>query len=70
MGDDPHVAAFDPTQFLHPLPERADPWLIVRIVLGYGQEDADKAHPLWLLRVRRERPLCRSAKKRDERAPF
>src|SRR6516225_5964671 len=66
---DPDVAAFDPTEVLQRLPECADPRLILRVILGYGQEYADKAHPLRLLPSRCERP-CRSAsEQRDELAP-
>src|SRR5262249_14422079 len=65
---EPHVAAFDPTQFLQPLSERAEPWLIVRIVL-VRQDDADKAYPLRLLSLRRVRTCGGGANQRDELAP-
>jgi hypothetical protein len=41
----PHVPAIGPTQLLQPLRKCSDPGLIVRIVLGYGQENADEPHP-------------------------
>src|SRR5262249_47796231 len=45
----PHVAAIDPAQFLQRLSKRGQPGLIVRIVLGYGQENTDEPHPrAWL----------------------
>jgi hypothetical protein len=42
--------------------------LSFRIVGGCGQEYADAAHPLALLRVLRQRPRRRAAKQRDELA--
>ena len=50
--------------------ERRDASLKFRIVRGCGQEHADAAHPLGLLRARRERPRRRrAAEKGDELAP-
>src|SRR6516162_1827667 len=40
----PHVAAIDPAQLLQRLSKRGQPGLIVRIVLGYGQENTDEPH--------------------------
>src|SRR6516165_9858727 len=40
----PHVAAIDPAQLLQRLSKRGQPGLILRIVLGYGQENTDEPH--------------------------
>src|SRR5262249_8297887 len=65
---DAHVAAFYPSQSVKPLLQRFDPSLSV-YVISDTHEHADTAHPLALLRARRERPRRRAAEQRDERAP-
>ena len=43
--------------------------LIVRIILGSGQEHADTSHLLGLLSMHKERPCSSSNDERDELAP-
>ena len=67
---DPHVAAIGQTEFLQRLFERADPGLIVRIVMGIGLQHADKPNSLTLLPLCSERPRRqRATEKRYELAP-
>ena len=66
----PHVAAIDPAQFLQRLSKRGQPGLIVRIVLGYGQENTDEPHPRAWLAPRSDRPCRhRATEKRYKLAP-
>jgi len=53
---DQDVAADRPSEFPEPLPEILKITLRVRIVLGDAQQYGNSAHPLALLRARRERP--------------
>src|SRR5262249_52562709 len=58
-----------PACFLQPLQKRRETRLSFRVVRGKIHEHADAAHPLALLRARRERPRrSRATKKRDELA--
>jgi hypothetical protein len=69
-GVDPNVAADHPAQWRQLLQERPDPRLILRIVRGGVQQDADPPHPRGL-RARGERPRRRrAAQERDEIAPL
>jgi hypothetical protein len=45
-----------PARLRQRLQERPKPSLIIRIIRGGGQEDADTPHVIALLRVRTERP--------------
>ena len=66
----PHVAAIDPAQLLQRLSKRGQPGLILRIVLGYGQENTDEPHTHARLAPRSGRPCChRAAEKCDELTP-
>src|SRR5215510_10811810 len=67
---DLHVAADAPAGLLETLQERAEAGLKFPIVRSRGQENANEAHLLALLRAHRERPRRRSAEQRDERAPL
>src|SRR5262245_17648703 len=66
----PDVACFRPTQVLQRLAERRNARLCLRIALGKAHQHADPPHALALLRARRDRPCCRAAEQRDERAPL
>jgi hypothetical protein len=70
-GIDLHISADAPSPRLQPLQEGAEPRLVMRIVRRCGEEHADAAHTLALLRARRERPGGRraAAKQDDEIAP-
>src|SRR5262245_41973022 len=69
-GIDLHISADGPTKRLQPLQEGSEPCLIMRIVRRCGDEHADAAHPLALLRPPRMRPRGRrAAEQRDELAP-
>src|SRR5215468_3758971 len=66
---DLHVAADAPAGLLETLQERAEAGLKFPIVRSRGQENANKAHLLALLRPRRNRPSRRrAAEQRDELA--
>src|SRR5215472_11223640 len=67
---DLHVAADAPAGLLETLQERAEAGLKFPIVRSRGQENANEAHLLALLRARRERPRRRTAEQTDEGAPF
>src|SRR5262249_35817051 len=58
---DVDIATLRPSTFFESLPERCDPRLGYRIVLGEIHQHADPPHPLWLLRARGKRPRDRSA---------
>jgi len=60
---DPDIAADRPTRQSQSLLECPDTDLKFRIVRGCGQEHADAAHPLALLRPRHERPRRRAAER-------
>src|SRR5215471_5499509 len=65
---DLHVAADAPAGLLETLQERAEAGLKFPIVRSRGQENANEARLLALLRPRRERPReRRAAEQRDER---
>src|SRR5262249_49511750 len=64
------VAASGPAQFRQPLHERGELSLALPIALARRQEHADAPNALALLRPHRDRPSCRAAEKRDERAPL
>src|SRR5215813_4658060 len=67
---DLHVAADAPAGLLETLQESAEAGLKFPIVRTRGQENANEAHLLALLRARRERPRSRrAAEKCDELAP-
>jgi hypothetical protein len=67
---DSGIAPVGPTQFLQRLNESNNPSLPVRIIGTRVHQHADAAHPLTLLRPRRDRPRCRrTAEQCDERAP-
>src|SRR5215831_14030494 len=66
---DLHVAADAPAGLLETLQERAEAGLKFPIVRSRGQENANEAHLLALLRAHRERPRGRAADQRDELAP-
>src|SRR5215472_15387232 len=64
---DLHVAANAPAGLLETLQERAEAGLKFPIVRSRGQENANEARLLALLRARRERPgNRRAAEERDE----
>src|SRR5262249_25739381 len=66
---DLHVAADAPAGLLETLQESAEAGLKFPIVRTRGQENANEAHLLTLLRARHERPGgCRAAEERDELA--
>src|SRR5262245_6831847 len=65
---DLHVAADAPAGLLETLQERAEAGLKFPIVRSRGQENANEAHLLALLRARRKRPRRRAAEQRDELA--
>src|SRR5262245_15383115 len=67
---DPQIAAVHPAQFLQLLDERSALRLSFRIALRPAHQYADPAHPLGLLRQRRERPRSQStaAEQHDELA--
>src|SRR5215471_394886 len=66
---DLHVAADAPAGLLETLQERAEAGLKFPIVRSRGQENANEAHLLALLRPRRNRPSRRrAAEQRDELA--
>ncbi len=66
---DPDAAILRPSELLEFFLERSQAGLIFGIVLGSRHQHADPAHPIRLLRARRERPRGRSAyKERDELA--
>src|SRR5262249_45885245 len=65
-----HVAADAPAGLLETLQESAEAGLKFPIVRTRGQENANEAYLLPLLRPRRERPRRRAAEKRDELALF
>src|SRR5262249_20069993 len=55
-----------PSPRLQPLQEGAEPRLVMRIVRRCGEEDADAAYTLALLRARRESIRRSAEEKRDE----
>jgi hypothetical protein len=57
---DPHIAAIGPTQLRKPARQPGRIGLRLRIVFIELDKHADPAHPIVLLRARRERPNCRS----------
>ena len=66
---DADVLPDGPTQLLQALREGRQATVSFRVVRGEWRENADAAHPLALLRARRERPCGRAAEKRDELPP-
>src|SRR5262249_47528784 len=67
---DLHILPDRPARLLQGLRESRQAGVPFRLVRGIRCEHADAAHPVWLLRARRERPRgCRTAKKGDELAP-
>src|SRR5262249_51809257 len=66
---DLQIAARLPAQLFEPLIERHQPTFGLGIVRD-AHQNANVLHSLELLRARRERPRCRAAEQRDERAPF
>src|SRR5258708_26492449 len=70
MPVDAQVLTLGPTQRLQALPKGRRARLSFRIILRIVHQHCDPAHPIWLLRTRRERPRSqRAAKQRDELAP-
>src|SRR5262249_11602115 len=70
MPVDVRVLPFGPTQRLQALLKGRRPCLSFRIILRIVHQHCDPAHPVGLLRARRDRPGgCRAAKKGDERPP-
>ncbi len=67
---DPHISADAPAQLRQLLQECPDAGLHFWIVRSCGQEHADAAHALALLRTRGERQGHRAAKAGDERAAW
>src|SRR5262249_17968765 len=68
---DADVLPDSPARLRQALRECRQTGLCFGIFRGIRCEHADAAHPVWLLRVRRERPRrCRAAEQRDERATF
>src|SRR5262249_53514193 len=66
---DAEVLPNGPTQLLQALRKSRQTAVSFRIICSEWREHADAAHPLALLRARRERPRCRAAEQRDEVAP-
>src|SRR5262245_5962553 len=67
--DDPNIATLPPFQSLQLLLKRCCPGLSFGIALGKIRKHTDPAHPVGLLRTRRERPCHRGpAEQRDELA--
>src|SRR5262249_34056793 len=67
----PDVASLSPSQLKQPLLEHCYAGLDHWVVFSESDEHADPPHPIWLLRLRCERPRSRcTAKQRDEIAPF
>src|SRR5262245_40359842 len=66
---DLHVAADAPAGLLETLQERAEAGLKFPIVRSRGQENANEARLLALLRARRERPRRRATEHPHEVAP-
>jgi hypothetical protein len=70
MPVDAQVLPFGPTQRLQSLPKGRRARLSFRILLRIVHQHCDPAHPVGLLRPRRERQTRRSAaEQRDELAP-
>src|SRR5262249_4799785 len=67
---DPNVAAIRPSQLLQSTHKRRQADRRFRVVPGQVHEHADAAHPLALLRARRERPSGCAAEQRYETAPL
>src|SRR5262249_28820401 len=68
-GLDPQVASLNPTQILKLALESRHTGLSLRIAFSEVHKDRDAPHAFGLLRPRRERPRCRAAEQRYERAP-
>src|SRR5262249_14830605 len=67
---DAEVLPDGPTQLLQALRKGRQTAMSFRIICSEWREHADAAHPLALLRARRERPRRRAAEKRDEPAAY
>src|SRR6516225_6465592 len=65
---DQDVAAGRPSELPEALPETLKITLSVWVVLRDSQQYGDPPHLVALLRSCRERPCCRAAEQRDERA--
>src|ERR1700720_2255005 len=60
---DLEIAALAPTELVETLPKYLKLRTCVRVVLGGVHQHANPAHPLGLLRTRRERPCDRTAER-------
>src|SRR5580704_4783353 len=66
---DLEIAALAPTKLVETLPKYLNARTCVRVVLGGRHQHANPAHPLALLRARRQRPRESSASERSNEFP-
>jgi hypothetical protein len=67
MHIDLDIAAIQPAKLCESLLKSCNPRLPLRVITGPHQH-SDVSHSLGLLRAHRERPRCRAAEQRNERA--